>query len=212
MKDIPFFTTENGAASLGLGQIPYRGEAYIRLQASDRPKELLAECVSFCRAVGAEHIYGTGIGIEKSYPLYTEIIRMERPALQIPPSAAVLRPVTQGELEDWRGIYNRRMEKVPGAAWMTERDAVRALADRFPCYIYEEESLLGIGLLCDRQVLALASLVSGGGSRILGALLDKIGPRATVLEVASANKKAVELYEAFGFVKKGILTAWYRIM
>ena len=53
MKDIPVFTTENGAASLILGEIPYRGQAYIRIQDSLEPESLLKECVSFCRMCGA---------------------------------------------------------------------------------------------------------------------------------------------------------------
>ena len=32
MKDIPVFTTDFGVASLILKEIPYRGEAYIRIQ------------------------------------------------------------------------------------------------------------------------------------------------------------------------------------
>ena len=59
MKDFPVFTTENGAASLVLKEIPYKKEAYITLRASQAPQALLEECVSFCRACGAEKIYAT---------------------------------------------------------------------------------------------------------------------------------------------------------
>ena len=44
MKDIPMFTTEYGIASLTLGQVPYTATAYIRLQATEQPAELLQEC------------------------------------------------------------------------------------------------------------------------------------------------------------------------
>ena len=43
MKDIPVFTTENGAASLILREIPYRKRAHIRLQATREPEALLEE-------------------------------------------------------------------------------------------------------------------------------------------------------------------------
>ena len=56
MKDLPMFTTQNGVASLTLREIPYQQTAYIKLQATQQPKELLEECVGFCRAVGAEKV------------------------------------------------------------------------------------------------------------------------------------------------------------
>ena len=52
MKDIPVFTTEFGVASLILKEIPYRREAYIRIQTTQQPQELLKECISFCRMCG----------------------------------------------------------------------------------------------------------------------------------------------------------------
>ena len=52
MKDIPMFTTEYGAASLILRELPYRGIAYVRLQATEQPEKLLEECIGFCRAFG----------------------------------------------------------------------------------------------------------------------------------------------------------------
>ena len=60
MKDIPVFTTQNGVASLILQEIPTQGCAYIRLQATLSPEQLLAECISFCRMVGATRIYVAG--------------------------------------------------------------------------------------------------------------------------------------------------------
>ena len=54
MKNIPVFTTEHGAASLFLREIPYRKRAHIKLQATQEPEKLLEECISFCRACGAE--------------------------------------------------------------------------------------------------------------------------------------------------------------
>ena len=48
MKDIPVFTTQNGVASLILQEIPAQGCAYIRLQATLSPEQLLTECIAFC--------------------------------------------------------------------------------------------------------------------------------------------------------------------
>ena len=43
MKDIPVFTTENGAASLILREIPYQQSAYIILRDTREPEKLTAE-------------------------------------------------------------------------------------------------------------------------------------------------------------------------
>ena len=58
MKDLQVFTTEHGAASLILKEIPYRKLAFIHIQ-DVQPgglEEHLKECVSFCRMAGAERI------------------------------------------------------------------------------------------------------------------------------------------------------------
>ena len=57
VKDFPMFTTEFGVASLILKEIPYRSEAYIIIQDTQQPEQLLQECISFCRMCGAEKIY-----------------------------------------------------------------------------------------------------------------------------------------------------------
>ena len=76
MRDIPVFTTPAGVASLTLKEIPYRGMAYIRLQDSVEPEQLLKECVDFCRAAGAEYVFATGHSILKDYPVHTSIWRL----------------------------------------------------------------------------------------------------------------------------------------
>ena len=68
MLDIPMFTTENGAASLILKEIPYSEAAYIKIHSSQAPEALLEECVSFCRMAGAENIYASGHVILEKYP------------------------------------------------------------------------------------------------------------------------------------------------
>ena len=76
MKDFPMFTTEFGVASLILHEIPYRGEAFILIQDTRQPEELLAECVSFCRICGAEKIYVRGHEIAEKYPLHCIVYEM----------------------------------------------------------------------------------------------------------------------------------------
>ena len=43
MKDFPVFPTSHGAASLTLKEIPYRREAYIKIQSTQEPELLLEE-------------------------------------------------------------------------------------------------------------------------------------------------------------------------
>ena len=90
MRDIPVFTTNYGVASLTLREIPYKKIAYIRLQATQEPKELLHECVSFCRACGAERVYATGHEFLSAYPLHTEIWEMTCGADRMPETARQL--------------------------------------------------------------------------------------------------------------------------
>ena len=54
MRNIPVFTTEFGVGSLILREIPYRQEAYIRIQDTGQPEIFLKECVDFCKTAGAE--------------------------------------------------------------------------------------------------------------------------------------------------------------
>ena len=116
MRDMPFFTTEFGVASLTLAEIPYKQEAYIRLQSTKQPGELLQECIAFCRACGAERIYAAGDAVLQAYPLYTEIWRMHCSKAALEETDACLFPVQKETLELWRQHYNDRMRDVPNAA------------------------------------------------------------------------------------------------
>ena len=95
MKDFPIFTTENGAASLVLREIPYSQKAYIKLLDSQNPEALLNECRQFCTVVGAEYIYATGDAILEKYPIYTRINEMERVWPEIPQTNAYKKNLLQ---------------------------------------------------------------------------------------------------------------------
>ena len=83
MKDIPMFTTDYGVASLVLKEIPYRGQAYVRVLdvQPGQIRELIAECVSFCRMVGADAVYATGQDDLAQWPVYTSVYEMQGDAL-----------------------------------------------------------------------------------------------------------------------------------
>ena len=93
MKDFPFFTTQNGIASLTLKEIPYSKAAYITIRDTQQPEELLEECIAFCKMAGAEEIFASNHSILDKYPLHTQIIRMSRPREGLQDTDAALFPV-----------------------------------------------------------------------------------------------------------------------
>ena len=137
MKDIPVFTTENGVASLTLTQIPYRGEAYIRLQSSREPALFLRECAQFLKACGAQAVYAAGEDVPVHWPVYTALWQMSVPTEALPDMDAALWPVLPENLEQWLRIYREKVTKVPTGAWMTDaqgREMRQILFCSAPCY------------------------------------------------------------------------------
>lgn len=206
MKDIPMFTTEYGIASLSLKQIPYRGEAYIRIVDALRIDALLKECVSFCRMCGAEHIYASGHPALESYPLRTVIFEMRGSSAS--EETACLWPVTKENVARWRAIYNERMAAVDNASTLTAADEQQILSDGGACFVHDGKELLGIGWLSEGKLLALAAVKQGQGSRVLRAVLS-LWQGVVHLEVASTNERAIRLYEKHGFIKTRQLRSWY---
>lgn len=211
MKDLPVFATEYGVASLVLKEIPYQGTAYITLQDTLEPEKLLAECVSFCRACGAEAVYATGHEILEQYPLYTAMWEMRCPWESVPDTDAGLFPVVEPTLEQWRGIYNEKVRKVPNGAWMTLADGREMLADGDGYFIHRDGKLLGIGRAAGDTIDWVASVQPGAGRDVVAALNHAVIADAVKLTVASGNKKAVALYESLGFVRTRELSRWYRV-
>lgn len=212
MKDIQAFTTEYGVASLILSQIPYRGEAYVRIQAAAEPEALLRECEAFCRAAGAGRIYASGHPALEAYPFHTAIWRMCRDRAGLPDTEAALRPVQEKTLEAWRAFYNRRMAQVPNAAWLTLDGARDMLAKGDGYFVHRGDALLGLGKAGGGQIDAVASCAPGGGRQIVLALAHACTEKRLTLEVASANTKAVRLYEGLGFLREAELSRWYQIL
>ncbi len=210
MKDIPMFTTEFGIASLLLKEIPYREEAYIRLQATEQPLELLNECIAFCRACGAEKIYATGHDALEQYPLHTQVIQMQC-ASPLPETDAALFPVLPETLENWRGIYNERMKDVPNASFMTEKDAKDMLKAGDGYFIHRNGQLLGIGKASGSKIEAVVSVVPGAGKDVVLALSSLLTGDSVTVDAASTNTRAVHLYEKLGFLAVQALSKWYHV-
>lgn len=207
MKDIPMFTTEYGIASLGLHQIPYRGEAYVTVRQAEDIAGLLEECGRFCRMCGADRVYAAGHPQLQQLPLHTHVIRM-RGGIR-GGQTACLWPVTAENAAQWRQIYNEKMKRVDNALLFSSAEERQLYEQSGACFVHDGEKLLGIGWLRDKELLALASVVPGAGKVVLQTILSLAGEEPVTLEVASTNTKAIALYEKMGFIQTEILRSWY---
>jgi len=209
MKNIPIFTTENGAASLILREIPYTKRAYVHIQASQNPIELAEECAQFCICAGAEEVYACGDPMLENYPVYTATVQMHVRRESLEKTDAALIPVTEATLTQWRELYNIRMKAVPNSAWMTVEDAREMLQKEDGYFVYRGSELLGIGRASEDRIDLVASAVPGGGKPTLLALARAATAETLRLTVASANTRAVRFYEKLGFEKVKEITKWY---
>lgn len=210
MKDLPMFTTEYGIASLILREVPYQQTAYIRLQSSDEPEKLLRECVKFCRMVDARKILVKEyVGID--YPFYTAIWRMVCARDTLGDTDAALWPVQKETASAFQKIYNDKVSHIPNAAWMDETDKRNMLNTGEGYFIHRGEQLIGIGRVLGGEIRFLASLQPGAGADVVRALAHATAEDTITVEVASANLKAVKLYENLGFIKNAELSRWYRV-
>lgn len=204
------FTTEYGVASLGLAQIPYQAVAYIRVRscAPGKTDELIAQCVAFCRACGAERIFAAGEGLQH-YPLDCTILELRGSVSE--GECATLRPVTHENYELWRQIANERMASVDHHATITH-DFARDLPQSGGAYfVCDGETMLGIGLVQGQTLQLLASTQRGAGERVLRTLMKVLPREGFRLEVASTNLPARALYARLGFSVSAEKVRWYRV-
>ena len=212
MKDIPMFTTEYGAASLFLKEIPYRGRAHIKIQSSLEPEKLLEECVAFCRMCGAEWIDAAGDACLEKYPLITAVWAMQCDRAAIAQTDACLFPVTEQTVQRWLDIYNERMADIPNAAYMDSKDGKELLKTGDGYFVHRDGKLLGIGKAKDDFIDTVIAVEKGMGQTVVQALASILTEQTVRLWVASANEKAVRLYARMGFVKTQEMSKWYRVL
>ncbi len=212
MQNMPVFTTEYGVASLFLREIPYRGRAHIKIQSSLEPDKLLEECIAFCKLCGATWIDAAGHEYMEKYPLITALVAMQCDRAQIPQTDACLFPVTEQTVQRWLDIYNERMANVPNAAYMDSRDGKELLKNGDGYFIHREGRLLGIGQAKGNVIDTVIAVEPGAGETVVRALSSALTGDTVHLKVASANLRAVRLYEHMGFVKVRELSRWYRVL
>ena len=210
MRDIPVFTTEYGVASLVLREIPYRQEAYVCIQSSCQPEELLAECIGFCRACGAEKIFARNHEFLQKYPVHTSIVKMRGVALVDESKVENLWPVTEQTISKWREYMNGRLKDVDNAGTLVSQGEQEILNSGGAYFIHRNGELLGAGWLVNGELLLIAA-VPGAGERVMHTLMSLQPDRAIELDVASTNSRAIRLYERLGFVQTEELRRWYKV-
>ena len=211
MKDFPVFDTEFGIASLVLAEVPYREEAYIHIRDALQPVELLKECVSFCRMVGAERVYACGHEILERYPVQGEIWEMRGRAEPDPALAERPEPVTKQTVGRWRQMMNERMAGVDNAGTLDSRKEKEILSSGGAYFVYRGEELLGGFWLHEGEMKLVAAVQPGAGRRVMHTLMSLIPGEEIRLEVISTNEKALRLYERLGFVKTRPIHTWHRV-
>ena len=212
MRDFPMFTTENGVGSLVLKEIPYRRAAYITIRDSLSPDTFLAECVDFCRAVGAERIYACGHDFLEKYPLYTTVVQMTCSLFTLEETDACLFPVTEQTVGRWRSLMNERLRSVDNAATLTAFDEKKILQSGGAYYIHRSGELLGLGWMEDTKLLLVAAVKPGAGETVMHSLMSLVEGSDMTIEVASTNDRAIRLYEKLGFMKMREVVKWYKIV
>lgn len=212
MKDFPVFTTEYGVASLILKEVPYRQEAYIVIQSTEQPEELLAECISFCRAVGAERIYARGHEIAEKYPLHVIIYEMRGEMEADETLVTHLWPVTGETIGFWRQLLNEKMKNVDNAGTLEKKGENEILELGGAYFVHNDGQLLGAGWILGEELKLIAVTEKGAGERVFHTLLSAANPERLHLQVASTNDRAIRLYERMGMIKTAELRRWHRVL
>ena len=211
MKDFPVFTTEFGVASLTLREIPYRGEAFILIQDTRQPAELLAECTSFCRMCGAEKIYARGHEIVDTYPLHCIVYEMRGRAEVDETKVESLWPVTEDTVTQWRELMNRKMRPVDNSGTLEKKYEQDILGSGGAYFVHHEGELLGAGWLVGNELLLVCAAKPGAGERVCHTLFSLIPGEEVKLDVVSTNGRAIRLYEKLGFIRTSELRRWHRV-
>ena len=211
MRDFPVFSTDFGVATLVLKEVPYKEVAYIIIQSALQPEELLKECVSFCRAVGAEKIYARGHELVEQYPLHTIIYEMRGEISVREELVENIWPVTEETVGKWRELVNERMREIDNSATLEQKDEQEILSKGGAYFVHRAGEVLGIGWIVEDEVLLLAATQKGMGERVLHTLLSATRLEQIRLDVVSTNERAIRFYERLGLIKTGEKHRWYRV-
>ena len=125
---------------------------------------------------------------------------------------ANLWPVQQETVSKFRSIYNEKVKNLPNSVWMDDAEEKNMLTNGEGYFVHRNGELLGIGRVLGDEIRFVASVQPGAGADVVRALSNAIIGESVVLEVASANQKAIDLYDRLGFIKTNELSRWYKII
>ena len=217
MQNIPIFTGVHGMATLILKEIPTSGLAYVLVRSvwKDDLAGLLAEGRDFCRAAGAETVYGSWdartLPAEHAYDVWE--LTMDRDALPQPPEALPLTPLTAENGRDYLAVYNRCFAGMPGHASYDHRDLQRLAGKHLAFLVYRDGVPAAVAELGENKLEGLGVLPEYRGlgyPLALTALARLPGPTLS-LRVASTNTRALALYHRIGFGGEKIVSRMYRL-
>jgi hypothetical protein len=212
MNNIPFFTTQFGVASLTLDQIPFNHIAYIRIHSSESQALLLAECLDFCKAVGAEQVYVTGADLPDHNRATVSVIRMKRERKGLPASDLIAVEVDPSNRYQFLRSYQEKMYPISHSAGLKETDIDELIKEKSGYLLYCRQELLGIGIAQGAWIRSIIALRPGAGESILLALNQKLSGDEVHVELVDSNKRALRLYERLGFERYETVSTWYKIL
>lgn len=219
MNNIPLFSSQGGTAALILREIPFSKKAYILLElvVEENLGPMIAECVSFCRACGAELCYVTRRDSTAPLPLphSHDIIEMAMDKALLPQGAPVRLAGLQEDNDSiYIRLYNQCFAHVSGAAAYDRKQIQRIYLLRQKAFLalLPDGTPYGFGELHDNELSAVGVLPEyrGRGYDLTLALLAHCpGPELT-LTVASDNPAALRVYRKIGFREKRTVSSWYQ--
>jgi ribosomal protein S18 acetylase RimI-like enzyme len=130
----------------------------------------------------------------------------------IPETDACLFPMTEETMQQWLDICNERMANVPNAAYMDRKDGKEFLQKGNAYFVHKDGVLLGIGVAAGDFIDTVIALQPGAGETVVRALASVLTGDMVRLWVASANARAVRLYERMGFMKVKELSRWHLVL
>lgn len=200
MKDFPVFPCSDGMASLILREIPYRGEAYIRIRSVFGSRDgLVRTCADFCRQAGAKQIYLAADETLEGYPVYARLIERSLDKDDLPHTRATAEITTDPQ---WVTLYNERFRNVPAA-----KTYLQTPPNAY--FVRLDGERIGLGQLIDDELAAVAALKRGCGYDCVCALAAHIRQPRVRLLCAEENLPATRLYDRMGFSRDGTRSVWY---
>jgi len=216
MKDIPVFTGAHGIATIVLKEIPWSGCGYVIVRSVwDDAAAFLQECLSFCRACGAEQVYASWALAELPAPHAYDMVELQMKKSELPQGESLeIQELTKENSAEFLAVYNRCFQAVPNAASYSQKDTVRLLGEETAYLVFRDGVCAAIAEISREGLEAVAVLPEyrGLGYDLTRTVLEKVPSMTLKLKTASTNERALRLYERLGFQQTAVLSRWWKLM